>query len=78
MSATRKTFVEANSQHLPEEAWFVIGDPSSGILMLNFWVSEMVAEREDRTLLAGFELRAASARRFYRVSHGSIRTLEIL
>jgi hypothetical protein len=78
MSATRKTFVDANSQHLPEEAWLVIGDPSSGILMLNFWVSEMVAEREDRTLLAGFELRAASARRFYRVNHGSIRTLEIL
>ena len=70
--------MEANSQHLPEEAWLVIGDPSSGILMLNFWVSEMVAEREDRTLLAGLELRAASARRFYRVSHGSIPTLEIL
>jgi hypothetical protein len=65
MIATRKTFVDANSQHLPDDAWFVIGEPSSGILMLNFWVSEMVADREERTALAELELRAASARRFY-------------
>jgi hypothetical protein len=61
----RKTFVEANSQHLPDDAWLVMGEPSSGILMLNFWVSEMAADREDRTALAGLELRAARARRFF-------------
>jgi hypothetical protein len=56
--------VEANSQHRPEEAWFVIGEPSVGILMLNIWVSWIVADREDRTALAELELRAARARRF--------------
>jgi hypothetical protein len=56
--------VAAKSQHLPEDAWFVIGEPSSGILMLNFWVSEMAADREERMALAEFELRAARARRF--------------
>jgi hypothetical protein len=65
MIATRKTLVAANSQHRPEEAWLVTGAPSSAILMLNFWVSEMVADREDKTALAGFELRAARARRFF-------------
>jgi hypothetical protein len=62
--AIRNTFVEAKSQHLPEEAWLVIGEPSIGILMLNFWVSEMTADREESTALAGLELRAARARRF--------------
>lgn len=42
-----------------------MGEPSSGILMLNFCVSEMTADREERTALALFELRAARARRFY-------------
>ena len=65
MMATRKTLVEAKSQQRPEEAWLVIGEPSKGILMLNFWVSEMTADREERTALAEFELRAARARRFY-------------
>jgi hypothetical protein len=32
--------------------------------MLKFWVSEMAAEREERTALAGFDERAARARRF--------------
>jgi hypothetical protein len=65
MMAMRKTLVEAKSQHLPEDAWFVIGEPSVGILMLKFWASEMTADREDSTALAGLELRAARARRFY-------------
>jgi hypothetical protein len=56
--------VEANSQHRPDEAWFVIGAPSVGILMLNWWVSEMVAAREERTAVAGFELSARRASRF--------------
>lgn len=60
----RKTFVEANSQHRPDDAWFVIGEPSVGILMLNLWVSEIVAAREERTEVAGFELRARRASRF--------------
>lgn len=60
----RNTFVEAKSQHRPDEAWLVIGEPSVGILMLNCWVSEMVAAREDKTAVAGFELRARRARRF--------------
>lgn len=63
--AMRKTFVEANSQHLPEDAWLVMGEPSKGILMLNLWVSAMAAEREERIALAGLELKAARARRFY-------------
>jgi len=37
--------------------------------MLNFWVSDMAAEREERTALAEFELRAARARRFYSYQH---------
>lgn len=45
------------------------GEPSRGILMLNFWVSDMAAEREERTALAEFELRAARARRFYSYQH---------
>ena len=45
----------------------MIGVPSCGILMLKFCVSEIVAEREERTALAEFELRAASARRFYNI-----------
>jgi hypothetical protein len=65
MMAMRKTLVEAKSQHLPEDAWFVIGEPSVGILMLKFWVSEMIAEREESTAFAELELRAARARRFY-------------
>jgi hypothetical protein len=65
MMATRKTLVEAKSQHLPEEAWLVMGEPSVGILMLNFWVSAMTADREESTALAELELRAARARRFY-------------
>ena len=66
--AIRKTLVEAKSQHLPEEAWFVIGEPSRGILMLKFCVSAMVAARDESTALAGLELRAAKARRFYGAS----------
>jgi hypothetical protein len=66
--ATRKTLVDAKSQHLPDEAWFVTGEPSRGILMLNFWVSAMTADRDESTALAELELRAARARRFYRKS----------
>jgi hypothetical protein len=66
MIATRNTFVDANSQQRPDEAWLVIGEPSSGIFMLNFCVSEIAADREDRTAFAELELRAARARRFYR------------
>lgn len=66
--ATRKTLVEANSQHRPDEAWLVTGEPSRGILMLKFWVSAIAAEREESTPSAGFELRAARARRFYGTS----------
>jgi hypothetical protein len=69
MMAIRNTLVEAKSQHLPEEAWFVIGKPSVGILMLNFWVSAIVADREESTALAGLELRAARARRFCRYQY---------
>ena len=64
MIGTRKTLVAANSQHRPEEAWLVMGDPSRGILMLKFCVSAMVIEREERTALAGLELRATRASRF--------------
>ncbi|KAF1978269.1 hypothetical protein BU23DRAFT_254442 [Bimuria novae-zelandiae CBS 107.79] len=75
MIATRKTFVEANNQHLPEEAWLVIGEPSKGILMLNFWISAMVAEQEERMAFAGLELKAAIARRFcIRHKHQHTRT----
>jgi hypothetical protein len=70
MMATRKTLVDAKSQHLPEEAWLVIGEPSVGILMLNFCVSAMVADRDESTALAEFELRAARARRFCGYQHG--------
>jgi hypothetical protein len=63
--AMRKTLVEAKSQHRPEEAWLVMGEPSKGILMLNFWVSAIAADRDDRTELTGLVLRAASARRFW-------------
>jgi hypothetical protein len=67
----RKTFVEAKSQHLPDDAWFVTGEPSKGIFMLKFWVSAIVADREERMEFTGFELRAARARRFWgRVSIG--------
>jgi hypothetical protein len=65
MMATRKTFVDANNQHRPEDAWLVIGEPSNGILILNFWVSEIATDREDSTALAELELRAARARRFF-------------
>jgi hypothetical protein len=61
----RKTFVDANNQHRPEDAWLVIGEPSRAILILNFCVSEIATEREDRTALAELELRAARARRFF-------------
>lgn len=57
--------MEAKSQHRPEDAWLVMGVPSVGILMLNFCVSAMAAEREESTALAAFELRAARASRFY-------------
>jgi hypothetical protein len=67
--ATRKTFVDANSQHLPDDAWFVIGEPSSAILILNFWVSDMAADRDERTAFAALELSAARARRF---CHGQL------
>jgi hypothetical protein len=68
MMATRKTFVEAKIQQRPDEAWFVMGEPSSGILILNFWMSAIAADREESTALAEFELRAARARRFYQVN----------
>jgi hypothetical protein len=32
--------------------------------MLNWWVSEIAAAREERTVVAGFELRARRASRF--------------
>lgn len=60
----RKTLVEAKSQHRPDEAWFVIGEPSVGILTLNWCVSDMMAARDERIAVAGFELRASRARRF--------------
>lgn len=63
--ATRKTLVEAKSQQRPDEAWLVIGEPSTGILILKFWVSDITAEREESTALAELELSAAKARRFY-------------
>jgi hypothetical protein len=64
MIATRKTLVAAKSQHRPEEAWLVMGDPSRGILMLKVCVSAMAVEREERTEFAAFEVSAASASRF--------------
>lgn len=63
--ATRKTLVAANSQHRPEDRWLVIGAPSKGILMLKFWVSEIVVERWVRIEVAALDERAERARRFY-------------
>ena len=62
--ATRNTLVAANSQQRPEERWFVIGEPSSGILMLKFWVSAIMADRWVRIALGSFELKADRAKRF--------------
>lgn len=66
--ATRKIFVEANSQQRPEERWLVIGEPSRGILMLKVCVSLMAVEREVMMEDVGFEESAASARRFFAVA----------
>lgn len=66
--ATRKTLVEAKSQHRPEERWFVIGAPSKGILTLKVCVSASTADGFMRTDVAAFVERAEIARRFY--EHG--------
>lgn len=42
----------------------MIGEPSVGILILNWCVSEIVAARDESTAVAGFELKARRARRF--------------
>lgn len=62
--ATRKTFVDANSQHRPEERWLVTGAPSKGILTLKVCASSILAERELRIDVAAFDVRAERARRF--------------
>ena len=41
--ATRKTLVEANNQHLPDDRWLVMGAPSKGIFMLKTWLSVTAA-----------------------------------
>jgi hypothetical protein len=63
----RKTFVVANSQHLPEDLWFVTGVPSWGILMLKFCVSEITVDRCVRTDASAFDDKADIANRFCEV-----------
>lgn len=65
--ATRKTFVDANSQHRPDERWLVTGAPSKGILTLKVCASSILAERELRIDVAAFDVSAERARRFYSV-----------
>lgn len=50
-----------NSQHRPEDLWFVIGAPSNGILTEKICWSLMVVDRDVRTVLGSAELRADSA-----------------
>jgi hypothetical protein len=64
MRATRKTLVEAKSQHLPEERWFVIGAPSKGMRTLKVWVSAIVMGWDVRIAVGGFTASAEIARRF--------------
>jgi hypothetical protein len=64
MIATRKTLVDAKSQHLPDERWFVTGDPSNGIRVLKFCVSDITDARFVRTAGRELEERADMARRF--------------
>ena len=62
--ATRKTFVEAKIQHLPEERWLVMGAPSNGMARLNVWTSLRMADDFSSTL-AGLSVASAQrARRF--------------
>ena len=69
--AMRKTLVAAKSQHRPEDCWFVMGAPSSSILMLKFCVFAMVAERWVRTALGSFDDKAERASRFFGSSMSS-------
>lgn len=66
--ATRKTLVEANNQHLPDDRWFVIGAPSKGIFMLKIWLSATAALLLVRMAETGFCDSAEMARRFYSIS----------
>lgn len=61
MMATRKTLVEAKSQHRPEDRWFVMGPPSSGIWTLNTCWSAILVARCVRTVFGLAELRADRA-----------------
>lgn len=70
--ATRKTLVEANSQHRPDDRWLVIGAPSKGILMLKIWLSVTAALLLVRMADTGFCDSAEMARRFYLVSPNSL------
>jgi hypothetical protein len=59
--------VDAKIQHLPEDRWFVTGEPSVGIMVLKFWVSLMTAGRVVRTDPRELEDRAERARRFLKL-----------
>jgi hypothetical protein len=56
--------VEAKSQHLPEDLWFVMGAPSKGILMLKVCVSARVATFCEMIESRELDKRAERASRF--------------
>lgn len=60
----RNTFVDAKSQQRPEDRWFVTGLPSRGIVTLKVCVSETRAARDEMMDVAGFAVKAETARRF--------------
>jgi hypothetical protein len=70
--ATRKTLVEANNQHLPDDRWLVMGAPSKGIFMLKTWLSVTAALLLVRMAETGFCDSAEMARRFYSISSKSM------
>ena len=68
---TRSTLVAANSQHLPEDRWFVMGLPSMLIFTLKLCVSDILDGRCVRIVFTSFEDNADRARRFCRASQSS-------
>lgn len=62
--ATRNKLVAAKSQHLPDERWFVTGEPSKGIFTLKVCVSAIVVEGERMMEVAALVERAERASRF--------------
>lgn len=64
MIGIRNIFVDAKSQHRPEDGWFVIGAPSIGTLMLKTWVSDLMADLLERTSAYEAPAKLEIARRF--------------